>query len=140
MLQLYKLIEVCFMNYSPSGKNQMMDIHEMSSTNDYQYSLHSIGASDQKAVSRASCLSKDIKNTILKKITEKIESETSKASADGKTTCGIKLSVINEFKTKESQPWVDRTHLPDGEVAAHDGDENVSDEEGGDYNDEAAGE
>jgi len=108
MLQLYKLIEVCFMNYSPSGKNQMMDIHKMSSTNDYQYSLHSIGASDQKAVSRASCPSKDIKNTILKKIAEKIESETSKASADGKTTCGIKLSVINEFKTKESQPWVNQ--------------------------------
>jgi len=34
---------------------------------------------------------------------------------------------------------VDRTHLPDGEVAAHDGDENVSDEEGRDYNVEVPG-
>jgi len=57
-------------------------------------------------VSRASCPSKDIKHTILKKITEKIESEMSKASADGKTTHSIKLSGINNFKTKESQPWV----------------------------------
>ena len=102
MIQLYKLIKVCFMNCSPSGKNQMMDIHEMSSTNNY--SLCSIGTSDQKVVSIVSCLSKDIKNGILKKIAEKIESEMSRATADGKTTCGIKLSVINEFKTKESQP------------------------------------
>jgi len=29
----------------------------------------------------------------------------------------------------------DGTHLADGEVAAHDGDENVSDQEGGDCND-----
>ena len=126
------------MNYSPSEINQMMDVHEMSSANNY--SLYLIGTSDQKAVFIASCLSKDVKNAILRKITEKIESEMSRATADGKTTHGIKLSVMNEFKTKESQPWVDRTHLADGEVATSDGDENVSDEEGGDYNDEAAGE
>ena len=76
MIQLYKLIKVCFTNYSPSGKNQMMDVHEMSSTNNY--SLCSIGTSDQKAVSRASYPSKDVKNAILKKITEKIESEMSR--------------------------------------------------------------
>ena len=76
MIQLYKLIKVCFMNFSPSGKNQMMDVHEMSSANNYF--LHSIGTSDQKAVSRASCLSKDIKNAILKKIAENIESEMSR--------------------------------------------------------------
>jgi len=85
------------MNYSPSEINQMMDVHEMSSANNY--SLCSISTSDQKAVSRASCPSKDIKNAILKKIAEKVESEMSRATADGKTTCGIKLSVINEFKT-----------------------------------------
>jgi len=104
MIQLYKLIKVCFMNFSPSGKNQMMDICKMSSANNY--SLCSISASDQKAVSRASCLSKDVKNAILKKIAEKIESEMSRASADGKTPHGIKLSVINKFKTEESQSWV----------------------------------
>jgi len=93
--------------------------HERSSANNYSLCL--ISTSDQKAVSRAFCPSKDVKNAILKKIAEKIESEMSRTTADGKTSCGIKLSVINEFKIKESQPWMDRTHLADGEVAACDG-------------------
>ena len=50
----------------------------------------------------------------------------------------MKAKLLERYALTSGCSENDRTHLADGELAAHDGDENISDEEGGNCNDEVA--